>query len=63
LVTDKTLTQPNAAADAYSVGQELAKKQPIGDYALKSDIPEVQEVITDKTLTQVDMPADSYTVG
>lgn len=38
---DTTLTQSGKAADAKAVGDALAGKQPIGDYALKSDIPEV----------------------
>lgn len=37
---DTTLTQEGMAADAKAVGDALSEKQPTGDYALKSDIPE-----------------------
>lgn len=36
---DDTLSQTGMAADAKAVGDALAEKQPIGDYALKSEIP------------------------
>ena len=36
---DSTLTQSGQAADAKVVGDALAGKQPIGDYALKSELP------------------------
>lgn len=38
---DSTLTQAGKAADAQVVGDALAGKQPVGDYALASDIPDV----------------------
>jgi hypothetical protein len=38
---DATLTQEGYAADAKAVGDALAGKQPVGDYALASDIPSV----------------------
>lgn len=41
LATDATLTQSGVAADAKVVGDALAEKQPVGDYALASDIPAV----------------------
>lgn len=41
LTTDTTLSQLGVAADAKIVGDALAEKQPIGDYALKSEIPAV----------------------
>lgn len=41
LATDATLTQSGVAADAKVVGDALAEKQPVGDYALASDIPTV----------------------
>lgn len=40
---DETLTQSGVAADAKVVGDALAEKQPIGDYALKSEIPVAAE--------------------
>ena len=39
--TDNTLTQSGKAADAKVVGDALSEKQPIGDYALKNEIPTV----------------------
>ena len=39
--TDTTLSQYGVAADAKAVGDALANKQPVGDYALKSEIPTV----------------------
>lgn len=38
---DPTLSVEGSAADAKAVGDALAAKQPIGDYALKSEIPAV----------------------
>ena len=38
--TDVTLTHEGQVADAKAVGDALAEKQPIGDYALKSEIPQ-----------------------
>lgn len=35
---DTTLTQEGQAADAKIVGDALAEKQPVGDYALKTDL-------------------------
>lgn len=37
---DDTLSVSGAAADAKAVGDALAEKQPLGDYALKKEIPE-----------------------
>lgn len=62
-IVDSTLTKDGFAADSGVVGRELNKKQPIGDYALKSDIPEIPELITDTTLTLQGSAADAYTVG
>ena len=39
---DTTLTISNAAADAKAVGDALAEKQPVGDYALKTDIESIE---------------------
>ena len=39
--TDIGLTQSGVAADAKAVGDALAGKQPVGDYALKNEIPTV----------------------
>lgn len=41
IAIDTTLTIEGAAADAKVVGDALVEKQPIGDYALKSEIPTV----------------------
>lgn len=62
-IVDNTLTKDGFAADSGVVGRELNKKQPVGDYALKSDIPEIPELITDTTLTLQGSAADAYTVG
>lgn len=35
---DTTLTQSGVAADSKTVGDKLAEKQPIGDYAIKSEL-------------------------
>lgn len=48
---DATLTQEGQAADAKVVGDALAGKQPIGDYALKS------EISTDYTESDPTVPA------
>jgi hypothetical protein len=48
-VPDSTLTIEGAAADAKTVGDALAEKQPIGDYALKSEIPTVPTKVSDLT--------------
>ena len=46
---DATLTQSGYAADAKAVGDALSKKQPTGNYALKSEIPTIPNwVTTDK---------------
>lgn len=38
---DSTLSVSGKAADAKSVGNALETKQPVGDYALKSEIPSI----------------------
>jgi hypothetical protein len=43
ITIDATLTKAGQAADAKAVGDALNEKQPIGDYALKSDIPTVHD--------------------
>ena len=48
---DTTLTISGQAADAKAVGDALANKQSIGDYALKSDIPESDYFIVTVTPT------------
>lgn len=47
ITIDTTLTVSNAAADAKTVGDALAEKQPIGDYALKSEIPSTEGLATE----------------
>ena len=61
LTLDTTLTQSGQAADAKIVGDALAEKQPIGDYALKSDIPTVPawaKEANPPTYTATDVGAD-----
>ena len=43
IVVDKTLTKDGQAADAKIVGEALASKQPVGNYALVDDIPNVPD--------------------
>lgn len=45
---DSTLTQSGQAADAKVVGDALAEKQPIGDYALKTDIPSTEGLASEE---------------
>ena len=42
ITTDQTLTRSGVAADSKIVGEALANKQPIGDYALNSEVNEVK---------------------
>lgn len=42
--TDNTLTQAGKPADAKAVGDALEQKQPIGNYALKTEIPSMPDV-------------------
>lgn len=44
---DVTLTEAGKAADAKSVGDALAGKQPIGDYALATDVESLSEKVGD----------------
>lgn len=41
IVIDASLSMEGQAADAKAVGDALAQKQPVGDYALRRHIPEV----------------------
>ena len=43
IIVDPTLAIEGEAADAKAVGDALAGKQPIGNYALDSDIPQVPD--------------------
>ena len=47
ILIDNTLTQAGQAADAKAVGDALAEKQPKGNYALKSEIPNVSGFLTE----------------
>ena len=59
--TDTTLTQEGHIADAKSVGDALAAKQPLGDYALKSDIPtDYLTEIPSEYVTETDLDAKGY---
>lgn len=49
---DDTLTQSGLAADAKAVGDALAQKQPIGDYALTKDIPSLDGYATEEYVNQ-----------
>jgi len=64
---DKTLTKEGCAADAKVVGEALAGKQPVGEYALVGDIPEVPDwakSATKPTYTALEVGADpSGTAG
>ena len=42
ITTDTTLAQEGKAADAKAVGNALAEKQPIGDYALNSEVEQAK---------------------
>ena len=46
LTTDTTFTKSGKSADAKAVGDALATKQPIGDYALKSELEVLPTVTT-----------------
>ena len=61
---DSTLSVEGAVADAKAVGDALAGKQSIGDYALKSEIPSIPvQSVNNKTgavtLTASDVGADA----
>ena len=47
--TDSALTQQGKPADAKAVGDALASKQAVGDYALKNEIPVVPENVSEFT--------------
>lgn len=42
--TDATLTQEGVPADAKTVGDALAAKQPVGNYALADDVAQKTQV-------------------
>lgn len=64
---DITLAQEGKAADAKAVGDALAQKQPVGDYASSQDLDNLQEKIGDKSVSEqiesaisdIDFPVDS----
>lgn len=58
---DPTLSIEGQAADAKIVGDALAAKQPVGDYALKSDIPtDYIKSIPDEYVTDAELTAKGY---
>ena len=63
--TDTTLEVANMAADAQTVGEKLATKQAKGNYALKSEIPQIAawaQSLTKPTYTAAEvgaLPADT----
>lgn len=58
---DDTLSQAGMAADAKAVGDALADKQPIGDYALKSEIPtNFLTEIPEEYVTESELNAKGY---
>lgn len=58
---DATLTQEGQAADAKAVGDALAQKQPIGDYALKSELPtDYLTEIPEEYVTETELNAKGY---
>lgn len=52
--TDTTLTQSGIAADAKVVGEALAGKQPVGDYALKSELENLSTNVTEQISNAVE---------
>lgn len=52
IATDTALTKSGVAADAKSVGDALAGKQPVGDYALQSDINTLEALIGDTSVSE-----------
>lgn len=66
---DSTLTMSNQVADAKTVGDALKTKQPVGDYAYKSDISthntatdshdDIRQLIGEKVYAQSDEPVDA----
>lgn len=58
---DTTLTQSGMAADAKVVGDALSEKQPVGNYALKSEIPtDYLKSIPDEYITETELTAKGY---
>lgn len=58
---DTTLSIAGEPADAKAVGDALANKQPIGDYALKSDIPsDYLTEIPAEYITEAELNAKGY---
>lgn len=49
---DATLMQEGQAADAKAVGDALAGKQPIGNYALASDVEDLGELVGDVSVSE-----------
>ena len=60
---DTNLTQSGQAADAKVVGDALAEKQPIGDYALKSDVVQSDWDQNDESATDYVKNRTHYEAG
>ena len=61
--TDTTLTQDGHVADAKAVGDALSEKQPIGDYALQSDLDDVAALVGDTEVAiQISSAVEAVTV-
>lgn len=57
-IIDTTLSVSGQAADAKSVGDALVTKQPIGNYALQSDIDNLGALATKNIVSKSDLASD-----
>lgn len=49
---DTTLSKSDKAADAKAVGDALATKQPVGDYALSSEVKSISVLVGDTPVAE-----------